>query len=73
MTGGILTFTIPQDNLPIFWRKMQARDLRLGSLEFKNPRFKKRMKPDLTLQKRPLPFRPLQASVIQGGNPKGRG
>lgn len=73
MSGGILTFTIPQANLPIFWREMQARDLRLGSLEFKNPRFRKRMKPDLMWQLPPVPFRPLPASVIQTRVPKDKG
>ena len=71
--GCVLTFTIPQSNLPIFWREMQARDLRLGALELKNPRFRKRMKPDMTRQMPPLPFRPLPACVIEAGVPKGKG
>jgi len=43
LTGGILTFTIPQANLPVFWQEIQARSLTLGSLGvYERPAVKKR-------------------------------
>ena len=70
LTGGILTFTIPQANLPVFWREMQARSLTLGSLDVEEPPFlqKKRPKPSPRRFLAQLSARPM--AVRQGGTPR---
>jgi len=63
LTGGILTFTIPQANLPVFWQEMQARRLALGSLGvYERPAVKKRRQYPLPQTSAAL-VRTLQASL----------